>query len=128
MPIIEVRNLVKEFRQHRRFSGPPGAVCTLITREYTTRRAVDDVSFQIEQGDAVGYVGPNGAGKSTTIKMLTGILVPTAGHLRVNGRVPHQARRENAQRSQLWWDARGGQVSGRGRVSTMGVVRGEVWT
>jgi ABC-2 type transport system ATP-binding protein len=110
--IIEVRELVKEFRQHKRHPGPLGAVRTLLTREYTTRRAVDGISFSIERGEAVGYVGPNGAGKSTTIKMLTGILVPTSGAVLVDGRVPHEARRRNAkrigvvfgQRSQLWWD------------------------
>jgi len=110
--VIQARDLTKEFRQHRRFSGPLGAVRTLLTREYTSRRAVDGVSFAIEPGEAVGYVGPNGAGKSTTIKLLTGILVPTEGEVRVNDRVPHTSRRENArrigvvfgQRSQLWWD------------------------
>lgn len=112
MALIEVRNLSKEFRQHRRFSGPLGAIRTLFTREYTTRQAVGNISFDIQRGEAVGYVGPNGAGKSTTIKMLTGILVPSSGSIRVNGLVPHKARRENAkhigvvfgQRSQLWWD------------------------
>lgn len=112
MAIIEVDSLTKEFRQHRRFSGPFGAVRTLVTREYISRMAVDNVSFSIDEGEAVGYVGPNGAGKSTTIKMLTGILVPTSGSIRVAGRTPHLERRENAriigavfgQRSQLWWD------------------------
>ncbi len=112
MAIIEVDDLIKEFRRHKRYGGALGAVRTLFTHEYTTHRAVDGVSFSIGQGEAVGYVGPNGAGKSTTIKMLTGILVPTSGRVLVNGRVPHQARRENArrigvvfgQRSQLWWD------------------------
>ena len=112
LPIIEVSGLVKEFRRHKRFPGPLGALRTLVTREYSTHRAVDGVSFAIGRGEAVGYVGPNGAGKSTTIKMLTGILVPTSGRVLVNGRVPHEARRENAkrigvvfgQRSQLWWD------------------------
>ena len=112
MALIEVRNLGKEFRQHRRFSGSLGAIRTLLTREYTTRQAVGDVSFDIHQGEAVGYVGPNGAGKSTTIKMLTGILVPSRGSIHVHGLIPHKARRENAkhigvvfgQRSQLWWD------------------------
>lgn len=112
MPIVQMNALNKEFRQHRRFGGALGAVRTLFSREYTVRNAVEDVSFSIEAGEAVGYVGPNGAGKSTTIKMLTGILVPTSGEILVNGRVPHQNRQENArilgavfgQRSQLWWD------------------------
>ena len=112
MPIVEVTSLHKEFRQNRRFSGAFGAVRTLFSREYTTHQAVQDVNFTLEAGEAVGYVGPNGAGKSTTIKMLTGILVPTSGQILVDGRVPSQNRRENArilgavfgQRSQLWWD------------------------
>lgn len=112
MPIVQVTSLNKEFRRNRRYSGAFGAVRTLFSREFTVRNAVEDVSFAIEEGEAVGYVGPNGAGKSTTIKMLTGILVPTSGEILVDGRVPHQNRQENArilgavfgQRSQLWWD------------------------
>jgi ABC-type polysaccharide/polyol phosphate transport system ATPase subunit len=64
---IEVIDIVKDFRQYRRFSGLFGAFCNLITREYTINRAVDNISFKIEQGEAVGYLGPNGAGKSTMI-------------------------------------------------------------
>jgi ABC-2 type transport system ATP-binding protein len=75
-------------------------------------RAVDDISFQIEAGEIIGYIGPNGAGKSTTIKMLAGILVPTSGDIHVLGCVPHQQRSEHArhigvvfgQRTHLWWD------------------------
>jgi ABC-2 type transport system ATP-binding protein len=112
MAFIEVDELVREFRSHRRFPGALGALRSLVTRQYDVRRALDDVSFTIERGEAVGYVGPNGAGKSTTVKILTGILVPTAGIARVGGRVPHLHRIENArrmgvvfgQRSQLWWD------------------------
>ncbi len=112
LAIIEAQDLVKQFRQHRRYSGPFGAIRSLLTREYTVRQAVSGVSFSIEPGEAVGYLGPNGAGKSTTIKMLTGVLVPTSGQVLVNGHVPHKSRRENAkrigvvfgQRTQLWWD------------------------
>ena len=83
-----------------------------MTRQHTTVHAVRDVSFTIEPGELVGYIGPNGAGKSTTIKMLTGILVPTSGTLEVGGVVPWRDRERNArqigvvfgQRSQLWWD------------------------
>jgi len=93
--IIELDGLVRSFR-HR------GAVLT----------AVDGISLRVDAGEAVGYIGPNGAGKSTTIKMLTGILVPTAGRVRVCGLDPVRRRRELArrigvvfgQRSQLWWD------------------------
>ncbi|MFA5058934.1 MAG: ATP-binding cassette domain-containing protein [Opitutaceae bacterium] len=110
--VIEASGLRREFRQYRRFPGMWGALRGLFTREHTLVRAVDGIDFSVQRGEAVGYLGQNGAGKSTTIKMLCGILMPTAGHLRVLGRIPHKARRENArrfgavfgQRSQLWWD------------------------
>ena len=110
--MIEARNVSKRFRQHKRFPGFLGAFKTLVTTEYTEVAAVSDVSFDIAAGEAVGYLGPNGAGKSTMIKMMTGILVPSAGMLSVLGRTPHLHRMENArsigvvfgQRSQLWWD------------------------
>jgi ABC-2 type transport system ATP-binding protein len=112
MPIVSLSSVSKEYRRHRRYEGAFGALRTLVSREYIVRNAVEDISFSIEAGEAVGYVGPNGAGKSTTIKMLTGILVPTSGAITVDGRIPHENRRENAkilgavfgQRSQLWWD------------------------
>lgn len=112
MPIISVRHLGKDYRQVKQVDGRFGAVRTLFTRQAITRTAVDDVSFDVKAGEAVGYIGPNGAGKSTTIKMLTGILVPTRGDIKVLGVTPHENRRRNAsrigvvfgQRSQLWWD------------------------
>ncbi len=112
MPIIQVDNLVKEFRRPERFEGPLGGLRTLFTRQYVTTRAVDSVSFSIDEGELIGYLGSNGAGKSTTIKMLSGILVPTDGRVEVNGLVPWEQREENAlqigvvfgQRTQLWWD------------------------
>ncbi len=112
MAVIELVDLKREFRQARRFDGPFGALRTLVTREYTTRTALDDITFAIEPGESVAYLGPNGAGKSTTIKILTGILVPSSGHVRVLGNIPHTHRQRNAQhigvvfgqRSQLWWD------------------------
>jgi ABC-2 type transport system ATP-binding protein len=89
-----------------------GAVTSLFLREVRVVQAVRDISFRIEQGEMVGCVGPNGAGKSTTIKMLTGILVPSGGRLEVLGQVPHKRRKHIAQhigvvfgqRTQLWWD------------------------
>lgn len=110
--IISVRNVEKRFRQHKRFPGFSGAIKSLFTSEFTEVNAVQDISFAIGSGEAVGYLGPNGAGKSTMIKMLTGILVPTAGQVEVLGRVPHEHRMRNAreigvvfgQRTQLWWD------------------------
>ncbi len=112
VPIIHVANLVKEFRTPRRGAGLMGSVRTLFTREQNVVRAVDGVSFDIAQGELVGYVGRNGAGKSTTIKMLTGILVPTSGEVVVDGSIPWRDRVRNAlnigvvfgQRTALWWD------------------------
>ena len=112
MPIIRTRDLTKVFRSVRRVPGALGALRTLFSRAYDDKIAVDRVSMSLEAGELVGYIGPNGAGKSTTIKMLTGILVPTSGEIEVAGIVPHAARQENArnigvvfgQRSQLYWD------------------------
>ena len=112
MPIIETRDLRKVFRSVKRIPGPLGAVRTLFSRSYEDRVAVGGVTMALEPGELVGYIGPNGAGKSTTIKMLTGILVPTSGEVRVAGVVPYESRRANArnigvvfgQRSQLYWD------------------------
>jgi ABC-2 type transport system ATP-binding protein len=112
VPIIETRKLRKVFRSPKRYPGVGGAIRGLFTREYVEKVAVEDVDLVMEEGELVGYIGPNGAGKSTTIKMLTGILVPTSGEIRVAGLVPYQKRKENArnigvvfgQRSQLYWD------------------------
>ncbi|MGC2242932.1 MAG: ATP-binding cassette domain-containing protein [Candidatus Aquilonibacter sp.] len=112
MPIIETRDLRKVFRSVKRIPGPLGAVRTLFSRSYEDRVAVGGVTMALEPGELVGYIGPNGAGKSTTIKMLTGILVPSSGEVRVAGVVPYESRRANArnigvvfgQRSQLYWD------------------------
>jgi len=112
MSLIEVKNLSKTYRIPKRQAGMVGALKSLIKREYTTKTAVANISFTIEAGEMVGYIGPNGAGKSTTIKMLTGILVPTSGEVVVNGLIPYKERQKNArqigvvfgQRTQLWWD------------------------
>jgi len=112
MPIIETRDLRKVFRSVKRTPGALGALRTLFSREFVDRVAVEGVTMALEAGELVGYIGPNGAGKSTTIKMLTGILVPTSGHVRVAGLEPHADRKRNArnigvvfgQRSQLYWD------------------------
>lgn len=112
MSIIAVNGITKTYRQYRRFPGLIGSVRSLFTRQYTEEDAVNNMSFTINEGEAIGYLGPNGAGKSTMIKMMTGILVPTNGEIKVLGAVPHEARKANAQqigvvfgqRSQLWWD------------------------
>lgn len=110
--MIKVNNLSKEFTIVKREAGLQGAIRGLFSRNYEIKKAVDDISFQIEKGEIIGYIGPNGAGKSTTIKMLVGILVPSSGTVEVNGLVPYKNRIENAkrmgvvfgQRTQLWWD------------------------
>lgn len=112
MPIIRTRALRKVFRSPKRVPGAAGALRTLFSRTYEEKIAVRDVDMELEPGELVGYIGPNGAGKSTTIKMLTGILVPTSGTIEVSGIVPYERRNENArnigvvfgQRSQLYWD------------------------
>lgn len=112
MPIIRTRALRKVFRSVKRAPGAAGALRTLFSRAYEEKVAVRDVDMDLEAGELVGYIGPNGAGKSTTIKMLTGILVPTSGTLEVAGIVPYRDRKRNArnigvvfgQRSQLYWD------------------------
>ena len=112
MPIIRTRGLRKVFRTVKRHPGAAGALRTLFTRAYEEKVAVSGVDMEIEAGELVGYIGPNGAGKSTTIKMLTGILVPTSGTIDVAGIVPYAQRNQNArnigvvfgQRSQLYWD------------------------
>ncbi|MFC7619956.1 ATP-binding cassette domain-containing protein [Microlunatus sp. GCM10028923] len=111
-PLVSVSGLVKEFRRARRVPGRLSAIRTFLNRDHDVIRAVDDISFSIMSGELIGFLGPNGAGKSTTIKMLTGILTPTAGTVSVAGRDPSRERRTNAatigvvfgQRSQLWWD------------------------
>jgi ABC-2 type transport system ATP-binding protein len=110
--LIYVHDLCKHFRSFHRREGMWGSIQNLFVRDYRTIAAVDRVGFSIERGEMVGYIGPNGAGKSTSIKMLTGILVPTSGEIRVNGFVPFRQRRQYVktigvvfgQRTQLWWD------------------------
>ena len=110
--IISADGLSKTFWVARHRQGALGALRGLVDRAGREVRAVDGISFDVEAGEVVGYVGPNGAGKSTTIKMLTGILVPSAGAARVAGLVPWRQRKLLArrigvvfgQRTQLWWD------------------------
>lgn len=112
MSIIQVDNLTKVFRINQKDQGLGGAVKALVRPRHIDKIAVDRISFSIEPGEMVGYIGVNGAGKSTTIKLVTGILLPTAGEIRVLGLDPHRQRVANAsnigvvfgQRTQLWWD------------------------
>ena len=110
--MIRVENLSKEFKINKKYPGFKGAIKSFFSTEYITKKAVDDISFEINDGEIVGYIGANGAGKSTTIKMMTGILTPTNGIFTVNGIVPYENREKNAknigvvfgQKTQLWWD------------------------
>lgn len=112
MPAIEIRDLTKEYRVYRKQEGLRGAISGLFRREYSTVRAVDNVSFDIEQGEIVAFLGPNGAGKTTTLKLLSGLIYPTSGSARVWGHIPWERdlayRRRLAlvmgQKNQLWWD------------------------
>jgi ABC-2 type transport system ATP-binding protein len=110
--LIKVQNLTKDYKLTDKREGVTGGLVDLIRPRKRTLRAVDDVSFAIPAGQMVGYIGANGAGKSTTIKMLTGILTPTAGQVSVGGLVPWKQRLQYTrhigvvfgQRTQLWWD------------------------
>jgi ABC-2 type transport system ATP-binding protein len=112
MPAIEVHSLTRTFRTYKKQPGITGALKGLFRRHYETVHAAQDVSFNIEEGELVGFLGPNGAGKTTTLKMLAGLLYPTSGTARVLGYVPWERddgyRRQFAlllgQKNQLWWD------------------------
>ncbi len=110
--MIEVRQLTRVFRTYKKQPGFWGGVRGLFHRQFEETRAADDVSFDIAEGEFVGFLGPNGAGKTTTLKMLSGLIYPTSGTARVAGFDP--TKRENAyrrlfalvlgQKNQLWWD------------------------
>ena len=112
MSAIETRGLTKVYRTYRKESGLRGSLKGLVRRKYDETRAADDVTFQIEEGELVGFLGPNGAGKTTVLKMLSGLLNPTAGEARVLGFVPwersNEMKRQFAlvmgQKNALWWD------------------------
>jgi ABC-2 type transport system ATP-binding protein len=110
--VIDVQHVSKTFRTTVKDPGIAGALKALVRPRMEPKTAVNDISFGVDRGEVVGYIGVNGAGKSTTIKMLTGILVPSSGSIRVLGRDPHRERVANArsvgvvfgQRTQMWWD------------------------
>src|SRR5881275_3488505 len=112
MPIIEAVGLTKTYHVAQKKEGFLGALRGLVRRQYKEVRAVEDVSFSIEPGEMVAFLGPNGAGKTTTLKMLSGLIYPTAGTARVLDFVPWERadafRRQFAlvmgQKNQLWWD------------------------
>lgn len=110
--VISVSHLVKHYQVHKKEPGFFGSVRSLVERKYETVKAVDDVTFTIEEGELIGFIGPNGAGKTTTLKCLSGLLYPTHGTVSVLGYTPFD--RKNAylkkialvmgQKNQLWWD------------------------
>jgi ABC-2 type transport system ATP-binding protein len=112
LPIIEAAGLTRVYRTYRREEGLRAALRSVLFREFVVSHAITGVSFTIDPGEMVAFVGPNGAGKSTTMKILTGVLVPTAGTVRALGFVPWKQRRLYTrhigavfgQKSQLWWD------------------------
>jgi ABC-2 type transport system ATP-binding protein len=110
--MIEVRNLTRVFRTYKKQPGFWGGIKGLFKREFEETAAAKDITFDIAEGEFVGFLGPNGAGKTTTLKMLSGLIYPTGGTARVAGFDP--TKRENAyrrlfalvlgQKNQLWWD------------------------
>jgi ABC-2 type transport system ATP-binding protein len=112
MSAIEASGLTKVYRTYRKESGLWGSVKGLVRRRYDETRAADNISFQIDHGEFVGFLGPNGAGKTTVLKMLSGLLNPTSGEARVLGFTPWERRDEMkrqfsllmGQKNALWWD------------------------
>ncbi len=112
MPIIEVKNLSKTYEYYKKAPGLIASFKSLFKREKLFTQAVKNISFSIEEGELVGFLGPNGAGKTTTLKMLSGILYPSGGEVRVLGFCPQKRQKEYqkqfalvmGQKNQLWWD------------------------
>ncbi|MCC6123676.1 MAG: ABC transporter ATP-binding protein [Pirellulales bacterium] len=112
MSTIEIQGLAKSYRVYQKKEGLAAAITGLFHREYRAVEAVRGIDLSVEQGEFVAFLGPNGAGKTTTLKLLSGVITPTAGTARVMGHVPW--KRENAyrrrfalvmgQKNQLWWD------------------------
>lgn len=110
--MIELENICKTYKVSKRNSGLKNAVKNYFKREYEEVRALDNVSFKINEGEMVGYIGPNGAGKSTTIKIMCGILTPDSGKCLIDGMTPYKERKKYVKdigvvfgnRSALWWD------------------------
>lgn len=110
--IIDVQNISKTFKITKRKTGFKGTLANIFHPEHEYKKAVDDISFNIKEGEMVGFIGPNGAGKSTTVKMLSGILYPDSGDINIAGYIPHKQRKEYVanigvvfgQKSQISWD------------------------
>lgn len=112
MAVITVSNLSKFYQTHKKEPGFLGSMKSLFARKYEKVKAVDDISFAIEEGELVGFIGPNGAGKTTTLKCLSGLLYPDQGKITVLGFTPFDRKTEflkqialvMGQKNQLWWD------------------------
>ena len=112
MSFIEVKQINKTFKVPIKSDSKFGALKSFFNRKYRYIKAIDNISFSIKKGEIVGYIGPNGAGKSTTIKILSGILVPDSGKVKIKNMIPWKDRKNYVsnigvvfgQRSQLWWD------------------------
>lgn len=110
--MIVVENLSKTFKKEEKEKGLRGSLKSLFSPNIKEVKAVDGINFSVEEGQILGFIGPNGAGKSTAIKMMTGILTPSAGRCIINGYIPYKNRRQYVkeigvvfgQTTQLWWD------------------------
>lgn len=115
MSLVSVSHLSKEYKIYKKEPGFLGSVASLFKRKYETVHAVDDISFEIAEGELIGFIGPNGAGKTTTLKCLSGLLYPSRGKVSVMGYTPfsrnHQYLKQISlvmgQKNQLWWDLPG---------------------
>ena len=110
--VISVSHLTKHFKVYKKEPGLAGSLRSLFARKYETLKAVEDVSFDIDEGELIGFIGPNGAGKTTTLKCLSGLLYPTSGKVDVLGFTPFDRKSAflkqialvMGQKNQLWWD------------------------
>lgn len=110
--IISASNLSKYYQVHQKEPGFTGSLKALVNRKYYDAKAVDDISFEIKEGELIGFIGPNGAGKTTTLKCLSGLLYPTSGKVSVLGYTPFERKHAflkqislvMGQKNQLWWD------------------------
>lgn len=110
--MIELEHITKTYKVAQRNAGLGNAFKSYFKRDYKEVKALNDISFKINEGEMVGYIGPNGAGKSTTIKIMCGILTPDSGKCKINGLIPYKQRQDYVKdigvvfgnRSALWWD------------------------